>query len=243
MEAAAAGEGGPVWFVAARQTAGRGRHGRPWVSAAGNLYASHLAVTQLPAERLSLLPLAAAVALCEALEAAAGLAGRVRLKWPNDVLLDGAKVSGILLEARHGLCRGSAVVTGFGVNCAHHPADAPYAVTSLSAAGASVEPEAVLAALAPRYGAARESLSASDDPSQAIREAWLSRAVGVGGPVAVRLPGGTLEGLFRGLDAAGRLELLAPDGRLHHVAAGDIFFGTAGGEAGGLRPGPPRPIR
>ncbi len=243
MEAAAAGEGGPVWFVAVRQTAGRGRHGRPWVSAAGNLYASHLKVTRLPAERLSLLPLAAAVALAEALEAAAALAGRVRLKWPNDVLVDGAKVSGILLEARHGLAMGSAVVTGFGVNCAHHPTDAPYPVTSLAAAGTAAGPEAVLAALAPRYGAAWERLGGSDDPSQAVRAAWLARAVGIGGPVAVRLPGGTLEGLFRGLDAAGRLELLAPDGRLHLVAAGDVFFGTHPAVGGGLRPGPPRPIR
>lgn len=214
-----------VWVVAERQLAGRGRRRRPWVSPAGNLYASIAFRSVLNGEAFGLLPLAAAVALADAVNEVTGLA--VQLKWPNDVMIDGAKTAGILVETQttgrpEGPMR---MVIGFGVNVAHHPEDV--AATHLAAHRPGLEPEVLFGALRRTLAATLGALGA-DGGVAAIRARWLSRAVGVGGPVTVRFEKETREGIFECLDESGRLVLALPDGRRVAVAAGDVFVRARG---------------
>src|SRR5436190_23655448 len=88
----------PVWLVAKRQTAGRGRRGRAWSSFEGNLLATQLFTTRQPPSKIALLGFATGVSLAETIEAIIG-SGRATLKWPNDVFIDGAKAAGIMLDS------------------------------------------------------------------------------------------------------------------------------------------------
>jgi BirA family biotin operon repressor/biotin-[acetyl-CoA-carboxylase] ligase len=220
---ARAGERGPLWITARRQTAGRGRRGRAWVSEPGNLYASLLLTDPAPPQRAAELSLVAALAVHDALvECAAMLGPQLKLKWPNDVLCDGAKLAGILVEGESLPGRPLVVVIGIGVNCARHPANAAYPATSLAAAGVLVTPETLAQALI-RTMAARLSEWERGENFAAIRAAWLRRAAGLGAPARVRLPERELEGVAETLDETGRLVLRLADGRLERIAAGEMF--------------------
>src|SRR5262245_55739124 len=143
---ARAGEKGPLWITAQAQTAGRGRRGRTWVSEPGNLYATLLLTDPAPPERAAQLSFVAALATHDAIAACAGaLVPRLALKWPNDVLLDGAKLAGILIEAEG--TRPLVVAVGVGVNCRHHPDATEFPATDLAAAGAAVTVEELFKAL------------------------------------------------------------------------------------------------
>lgn len=215
---AEAGTGEGVWLRATKQTGGRGRQGRVWSSAHGNLHASTI-VRQRPGDPSSpTLALVAAVALHQLLAAYAG-AERLQVKWPNDVLLDGAKISGILLEKA-----GDAVVIGFGVNLATHPEGLDRLTTSLGAAGSTApDPDIFLHELAEAfaYWLARwrgEGLSP-------VRARWLTVAHPPGTPLAVRShEGASVEGLFDGLEPDGALRLRLADGSRHVMHAGDVFM-------------------
>jgi len=220
---ARAGERGPLWITARRQTAGRGRRGRAWVSEPGNLYASLLLTDPAPPPRAAELSLVAALAVHDALaERAAILGPRLKLKWPNDVLCDGAKLAGILVEGEGLPGRPLAVVIGIGVNCAHHPADTAYPATDLAAAGALVAPETIAQAL---IGTMARRLAEWDrgENFAAIRAAWLKRAAGLGAPARVRLPEREVEGVAETLDETGRLVLRLADGSRECIAAGEMF--------------------
>src|SRR6185312_16815404 len=143
---ARAGERGPLWIVTAEQTAGRGRRGAAWVSKPGNLYATLLLTEPSPKAAAPQLSFVAALALHDAVASAAPQLGpALKLKWPNDLLLGGAKLAGILIEGESDPV--FAVAVGIGVNCAHHPEGTPYPATDLAAAGALVTPDALHAAL------------------------------------------------------------------------------------------------
>jgi BirA family transcriptional regulator, biotin operon repressor / biotin---[acetyl-CoA-carboxylase] ligase len=216
------GERGPVWVTAERQTAGRGRRGRTWVSQPGNLHASLLLTDPAPAERWAQLSFVAALAIHDAIVAvAASLAPRLAIKWPNDLLLDGAKFAGILIEGQGGGGAGNAVAVGIGVNCANHPTDTDYPATDL--AGAAVKPDALLGALSVKMVARLAQWNAGEGFS-AIRREWLARAAGLGEDVRVRLPDREITGRFEALDEAGGLKLRLPDGAVTTVAAGDVFL-------------------
>jgi BirA family biotin operon repressor/biotin-[acetyl-CoA-carboxylase] ligase len=220
---ARAGERGPLWVTAARQTAGRGRRGRAFVSEPGNLFATLLLTDPAPPDRAAELSFVAALALHDATaEVAPTLAPRLRLKWPNDVLCDGAKFSGILVEGESAAGRALVTVVGIGVNCAHHPADTSFPATDLAACGAAVSPQRLFVALS-RTVLRRVAEWARGQGFAAVRAAWLARALGVGDLVSVRLAGATLDGRFEDLDQAGRLILRMADGRVEHIAAGDLF--------------------
>lgn len=209
---AAAGETRPTWIVADRQTAGRGRRGRAWTSETGNLFASLLIADPAPTSRIAELCFVAALAVDDALLALdPELEGRFRLKWPNDGLLDGAKIVGILVEAT---TRGNATqaVVGIGINVARHPSDTPYPTTSLNAAGVGVGRDAVFSALS-RSMVTALAIWNRGKGFDAIRAGWLSRAYGLGGPMVVRADDKRVEGIFAGLDGQGRLILDTPDGR------------------------------
>lgn len=206
------------WVLAARQTAGRGRRGRAWHDAGdqgfGNFMGSVLVRADGPVQQLSFV---AALALHEALAVLTGEPARFALKWPNDVLLDGTKCSGILLERQ-----GAALVIGIGVNLAHHPAGTERPATSLAAAGLAVpDPRALLDMLAPAFGRWREIWATAGFAP--IRAAWLARAAGVGGRIVARLGQESPEGVFAGLDEDGALLLGLDDGSVRAIHAGEVF--------------------
>ena len=212
------GERPPFWVTATRQIAGRGRMGRAWDSPPGNLYATHAFVDEGPPERRALLSLVAATAVRAAIVEASG-ARPVTLKWPNDVLLDGAKVAGILLEA-HAAEGRRLVLIGCGINCATHPRQVDYPATNLSAAGYPVEPDCLFAALDRRMATALAAWNLGER-SRPIIDEWLAHAHGLGERTTVRTPTGRLAGTLRGLDETGRLLLDTDDGRVA-IAAGDL---------------------
>jgi len=213
----------PCWFVAERQSGGRGRRGRPWASEPGNLYASLLLTDAGPASRQPELCFVAALALYDAVRAVSGIDPlRIGLKWPNDVMIDGSKLAGILLEGAVRPDGGIATVIGFGVNCAHHPADTPYPTTDLAAAGYPTDPPAMLAALDVAMRA-RLADWAGQGGFAGVREAWLLRATGIGRAVTVRLADRQIEGVFEALDPSGAMVLRRADGTRDKISAGDVF--------------------
>ena len=212
-----AGERRPSWVVAKLQTAGRGRRGRTWISEPGNLYASLLLTDPSPPDRFPELSFVAALALHDAVTGRIpGLAGRVVLKWPNDLLIDRNKFAGILIEGE-----GATVVIGVGVNCVHHPDGTEYPATDLAAAGLRATPESLFA---PLSAAMMARLVQWDRGAgfAAIRTDWMARAAGLGKPVRIKTADGELAGQFDGIDGSGRLVLRSADGTMQAIAAGDV---------------------
>lgn len=217
---ARAGERGPLWITAQRQSAGRGRRGSIWVSAPGNLYATLLLTQPSPPDRAPQLSFVAALAVHDAVVACAvALGPLLTLKWPNDLLLGGAKLAGILIEGESE--PDFAVAIGIGVNCAAHPADTAYPATDLAAYGAPVSPDQVLTALAGSMQRRLEQWRRGEGFA-GIRADWLKRAAGLGEDIRVRLPEREFCGRFEGLDEAGRLLVSGPAG-LTAVTAGEVF--------------------
>jgi len=224
----AAGEPGPLWVWSARQSAGRGRAGREWRSEHGNLFASLLITVACPLGVASQLALLAGLAAYDTIAQLVGEEARAQLllKWPNDVLLGGEKVAGMLLESANGPQENrSTVVIGTGINLANHPEELTQPATSLAAHGADLTTARAFEVLAATTDTwlSRWAEGAS---FQAIRRAWLDRAGPTGRLLRVRLHNEEAEGLFAGLDAAGALRLLMSDGAERRVAAGDVFFGS-----------------
>ncbi|HEY3912645.1 MAG TPA: biotin--[acetyl-CoA-carboxylase] ligase [Stellaceae bacterium] len=215
-----------VWAL--EQTAGRGRRGRRWASPRGNLYASLVLRPDCSPESAARLGFAAALAIGDALASLVpGLAG-LACKWPNDVLLGGRKIAGILLESEIGpastVGNGETVafvVVGIGINLAAAPADAEFPATSLAAEGyPPPEPAAALEPLLRCFDVWERRWR--EEGFASVRAAWLARAAARGQPIEVRLENRTLRGRFADLDHRGALVLETPDGpRL--IAAGDVF--------------------
>ncbi len=221
------GDIAPVWLVAKRQTAGRGRRGRLWSSLDGNLLATLLFTTAQPPQQIALLGFAAGVAIAESIDAVIG-AGAATLKWPNDVFIHGAKVSGIMLDSGALGSGQTWVALAFGVNLAAAPENIDQPTTSLRALlppdALAPEPVAFLAALRPKL----EEWSARivSEGFEPLRRAWLQRAYGLGQEARVVQGEQTLEGRISGLSARGELELDTPSGR-RLIAAGDVFLPRA----------------
>lgn len=219
-------QGEPAGLVirADRQTKGRGRRGRDWVSPPGNLYTSILLRPARPTAEVATLGFVVVVALGDAIEPLLPPSVAVHHKWPNDLLLAGRKVSGILLETQAAEPGAEGfVVLGIGVNVVSHPAGTPYPVTDLQAAGAApISPRALLdrllAAFAPVYAGWEAAGFAAIEPL------WRRRAIGLGQPIEVRLQDNALHGVFRDLDRDGALRLALEDGTERRVSAGDVYF-------------------
>ncbi|MBQ0822929.1 biotin--[acetyl-CoA-carboxylase] ligase [Microvirga sp. HBU67558] len=230
LQAARAGDRGKLWITAREQLAGRGRHGRQWSSPPGNLYASLLLIDPCDMRSAPQLGFVAGLALHEAVEAVSGIsAPRLSLKWPNDLLLDGAKVSGLLLEGHRLQPNGPlAIVIGFGVNVAFAPSGTPYPATALRSVRPRLAREEVFtvlsSAFARTFSAWRTSTRGNvSDPFGAIRQLWMERAAGLGQQVTLRLPSGEKAGVFEGLDPSGRLQLKSTAG-MELIDAGDLYF-------------------
>jgi len=224
MRAREQGERGPLWVVGGEQTAGRGRMGRVWTSPRGNLYATLLLTDPCPIEKAPELGFVAGVALAEAAKVILGPRESLGLKWPNDLLYDGAKLSGMLLEATRLQSGVLAAVVGIGVNCCSHPDLPNYATTDLETIrqGAG-EPAALFAALSDAMARALETW-ARGTSFEAIRQQWLAACLGRGGPIRVALAERVIEGVFDTIDPHGRLIVLTPDGPTS-IDAGDVLLG------------------
>jgi len=218
---ALAGDPGRLWIVAGEQTQGRGRRGRAWSSPPGNLYASALLVEPCEPAIAPQIGFAAGVALLTAVRDLGG-AG-FALKWPNDLLWNGAKVSGLLVEGLTAPGGGFACAVGIGVNCATAPQGLSYPVAHLSGAlGRPIAPEAVFTRLAARF-AETIGLWARGAGFAAIRSQWLAGAGGIGGPIRLATALGSRDGLFAGLDASGRLLMRTQCG-LETIEAADLIL-------------------
>jgi BirA family biotin operon repressor/biotin-[acetyl-CoA-carboxylase] ligase len=217
---ARAGERGSLWITAATQSAGRGRRGSTWVSAPGNLFATLLLTEPSASDVAAQLSFVTALALHDAVaESAPQLGPHLKVKWPNDLLLGGAKLAGILIEAESDPV--FAVAIGIGVNCAAHPSDTPYPATDMAAGGALVAPAQLLGVLSLAM-VRRLAQWQRGQGFASVRADWLKRAAGLGQDIRVRLPDREMSGRFQGLDDAGRL-LLQADGRVTPVTAGEVF--------------------
>lgn len=233
-----AGDIGDVWFAALQQTEGRGRRGRPWDTPHGNLAASLLIVPDMDHALAATMGFVAGVALSRALAetlsvglAKIGLdradAGNacITLKWPNDVLADGAKLAGILLEAQNLPDGRLAIVVGFGANVVSAPTGLPYPATSLRELGSEVSAETMLAALTDSWVDCMEiwrgGLGVTD-----ILALWRGTAAGMGAEVAVNRDGDIIRGIFETIDDTGRLIVRANDNTLIAITAGDVHFGA-----------------
>lgn len=206
-----------LWLRAERQTAGRGRQGRAWDSPPGNLYASTIVRLRPGDPPPATLAMVAAVALDEVVRTVLP-GGDLTIKWPNDLLLGSAKLSGILLERA-----GDAVVIGIGVNLAHHPEGLPRPVTSLAAHGAPVDPEPFLEMFADGFARWLERWRGEGiDP---VRRRWVERAHAKGTALTANLPDGSaIDGLFDGLNSDGALVLRLADGTSRVIHAADVFL-------------------
>lgn len=205
------------WLRARRQSGGRGRMGRKWDSPVGNLYCSTLVRLQ-PGDPL---PHTLALVAANAVHALVAplCAGQARIKWPNDILVDGAKIAGILLERT-----GDAIIVGIGLNVTDHPRNLDRPVTSLIAQGAAdAEAGALLDRLVQIFAHWLAIWRAQGlDP---VRTHWLLNAHPTGTPMRVQQPDGiTVEGAFETLDRQGMLILRLANGQSRAIHAGDIFL-------------------
>lgn len=223
---AEAGEAGPLWLVGLRQTAGRGRRGRAWETGEGNLAATYLFRTDKPPAEAAQVSFVAALAVADML-AEYVPASLVSLKWPNDPLLGGLKVSGILVESGSSPAGGLWIAVGIGVNLKRKPIDSERPATSIATYREipPPHPTEAIEALAGAFERWCRAWTTLGFP--AIADAWTARAHGLGEPCTARLGTETVEGIAEGLDADGALRLRLDDGRVRRITAGDVFFGAA----------------
>jgi len=220
----ASGPEGPQVVWAEEQNAGRGRRGRHWVSPPGNLYVTVALPLEVDVGRAAEASLVVALAISDAiLQCCPDLGSKVRLKWPNDVLIDNAKTVGLLLELtgdRRWLLIGS------GVNIETAPDGMPYPVARLADYAPGVAPVSVLEAYLAALETWRRRWRAEGfDP---VRRAWLSRAAGLNEDIVVSLPTGTKRGRFEGLDDSGALLLSVDGGAMLRIDAGDVVLTQEG---------------
>ncbi len=224
------GNFGPLWVRADAQTAGRGRRGRVWESPKGNLFCTGLYPHEMTPDNAGRISFVASLAVYDLIASYVD-PECLALKWPNDVLINGAKTSGVLLEnGKTG--DQSWIMVGVGVNLVAHPPDTDYPATHIlkhirddklnCPEPLMTGPEAALAILASRFGYWFEAYKRGG--FLPIREAWLSRASGIPGPVTVRLPHKTFTGEALTLGGDGELQVRLSGGTIRHVHAGDVFF-------------------
>ena len=217
----------PTWILGLIQTAGRGRRGRKWVSTEGNFAATLVLFAQETPQTLALRSFVASLALLEALVIVTGHSDFFSLKWPNDVLLNGGKIAGILLETLSLETDQKALSIGVGVNLIAAPdmsqvePNATPPVSLFAATGAQIAPEKFLGYFADCY-ATREAEFVQNG-FHPIRKAWLDHATRLGESITARLPNREISGRFDTIDEKGHLVLKTAQGK-EVIAAADVFF-------------------
>ena len=218
-----AAQGAPegLAVTAETQTKGRGRRGRSWDSPPGNLYCSLLLRPGCSARAAANLSFAAALAVYDSVAPLLPGSAEIRFKWPNDVLLDGRKLAGVLLESEIKGEKLEWLIVGAGVNVAHFPEQTEFPATSLAAAGCRASVRDVME---PYFDNLRFWYTCWQDSGFALlRAEWLARAHGIGETTEVRLGNEWLRGRFVDIDSHGAL-LLETAGGLRSITAGDVFF-------------------
>lgn len=224
LRRAGAGVEPGLWVWARTQTAGRGRLGRRWDSLPGNLFATLLLRPECPAHCFAQLGFVAGVALHDAvLQMAQRACGQhLALKWPNDLLYDGMKLGGILLESTVSTDGACAVAMGIGLNLAAHPGAADMPATDLSQHGISVTPARALECLA---SACDNWLGVWNNGAgfTQIRDSWMARALPINTPLQIKLSDIWMQGAYGGLTEDGALILVLEDGSEKQITTGDVF--------------------
>jgi BirA family biotin operon repressor/biotin-[acetyl-CoA-carboxylase] ligase len=224
-----AGETGPLWIVARRQTEGRGRRGRSWESQDGNLFSTLLQLTRKPPAEAAQVTFVAALAIADLLDAWAP-ASLVTIKWPNDVMLAGRKASGVLVESGAHEAGGLWLAVGIGVNLASAPEGTERPATALAhhLRGDVTAPPTVEVAASKLAEAFDVWMTRWETLGfEPILDAWRARTAGLDGPAVARLGRETVEGRAEGVAPDGALKLRLADGSLRLISAGDVFFGEA----------------
>ncbi len=226
LDIAKNGESGNLWVTAKTQSAGKGSRGRSWESLFGNLHASLLLHNPCKKEHLAGLTFVAALAARDTIYRVAqqsSAQGKVMLKWPNDVLFNGRKCGGILLESLV-LSSSISVAVGFGINCTDHPSDTSYRATNLRAENIDCDAETVFVELAYSMERYLDIWSAGKGFSL-IRKKWLDHAAGINEQITIRIPGkDTATGLFSGIDESGLLVLEDHKGIVQTISVADVFL-------------------
>jgi BirA family biotin operon repressor/biotin-[acetyl-CoA-carboxylase] ligase len=227
---AEAGQTGPLWIVARRQSAGRGRRGREWVSETGNLAATLLTTTERPPVEAAQVTFVAALAVSDLLCSFVP-APLIWIKWPNDVMIEADKVSGILVESGSHETGRLWLAVGIGVNLRHAPSGTERPATAIEShlkAEVLSAPslESAAEALAHHFGVWMDRWERLGFAT--VLEAWASRCRGLNGPCTARLGHETVSGTAEGVEADGALRLRLADGALRLISAGDVFFGEGG---------------
>jgi BirA family transcriptional regulator, biotin operon repressor / biotin---[acetyl-CoA-carboxylase] ligase len=227
---AEAGAVGPLWIRATSQTKGRGRRGRSWLSEPGNLFMTGLLTLDCTPSEAANLSFVTALAVAEAIEHFVDAEG-IRLKWPNDVLINDQKTSGILLESWHSLA-GLQIAVGIGVNVVTMPENIDQKITCIAAHQIPSRNQCEAATLFSFVLQHFHNWLAlwREQGFDPIRDAWLSRAKGLGQPIVARLPHETVKGVFKGLARDGALELELHNETIRQITAGDVFFADVGGQ-------------
>jgi BirA family biotin operon repressor/biotin-[acetyl-CoA-carboxylase] ligase len=224
-----AGETGPLWIVARRQTAGRGRRGRQWESQDGNLFSTLMQLTRKSPAEAAQVTFVAALAIADLLDAWAP-ASLVTIKWPNDVMLAGQKASGVLVESGAHESGGLWLAVGIGINLVSAPegTERPATALALHLRGDAASPPTIEAASAKLAAAFDIWMTRWETLGfQPILDAWSARTAGLDGPAVARLGRETIEGRAEGVGPDGALKLRLADGSLRLISAGDVFFGEA----------------
>lgn len=225
LERAASGGTAGLWVMADAQTAGRGRVGRAWASPRGNLYASLLLAPTAPLRVSQQLSLVAGLAAFDAIGAAMAASPAreaLRLKWPNDVLVAGAKISGILVESSSdGAGRRHWIVIGIGINVGEAPNAQGREVTSLAREGVRATREWMMSTLAASLDRWLQTWDEGAGISE-VRQAWLKRGPSIGEPITVRQGEALQEGTFFGLDGEGALLLLDEAHAVRAISTGEV---------------------
>ncbi len=222
MLAATQGHNENTWFVTKKQSAGKGRLGRDWQSLEDNLATSLLLQVELYPNKCAMLGFVAGVALIRALK---GFDKEIeaKLKWPNDVLLNGAKLAGILLEMQPFKNGKQAIVIGFGVNVASAPTGLPYTATSLNEHGLDIDCKQLFMALSESFVQVFDVFMKNEHE---IIKQWQQNAAGLGNEISIINNGITINGIFENIDETGRLIIKLANGEKQYISAGDMQLGA-----------------
>lgn len=219
------GQSNPLWIIASHQSQGRGRRGRKWITAPGNLFATLLlnwSGCRAVLSELSFVTAVSCVDTVENLIKQSNCDAKVRLKWPNDILLDGAKVGGILIETSAISDGSTAVAIGIGINVANHPTESlAYPTTDFAQAGLNFNPSEVFEPLAQRFEH-YFTLWQHGTGFETIKQRWLDFGPSAGQQLKVNTGGEVITGDFIALQGHGGLQLRLSDGSQQTILAGDI---------------------
>ncbi|VEJ45388.1 biotin--[acetyl-CoA-carboxylase] ligase [Bartonella vinsonii] len=230
QQKAQAGHRGYLWVVAQEQSQGRARRARTWSSPRGNLYSSLLLIDDIVHQTAAQLGFVAGVSVVEAVKQFVKEGNHINsivsLKWPNDILLGGAKSSGVLLEIFKLPSQQYALVIGIGINVKYHYEDAPYPTSSLNNIGLSVKSEQLFTVLTECFSK-NYLLWKQPRGGDIIREKWLSYSAHLGQHVKIVNDEKIIEGIFDGLDSDFNCVIKQTNGQQAIITAGDIHFGLA----------------